>query len=217
MSVWDDRLEAYRTSPTHVAGPDLDAIVALCEPAPGRTMLDVATGGGHVARRLRAQGALVVSSDASPGMRPDVVTAAEHLPFADGSFDVVVTRVAAHHFDDVRAAVQEMARVASESVVIGDMLYRTPEEDEAEKLRDPSHVRSLDAAEWRRLLEAAGMVVDHEELFARTHEFDSWLARTGCVGADAARVRELLAPVSSADGTTWSNEFIVLRGRKGSR
>ena len=34
----------------------------------------------------------------------------------------------------------------------------------------------------------------------KTHPFDAWLARTGCEGAEAERVRELLAPLTSADG-----------------
>ena len=37
------------------------------------TALDVATGGGHVARRLREAGLQVVTTDPAPGMQPDVV------------------------------------------------------------------------------------------------------------------------------------------------
>ncbi len=212
--VWSDRAEAYRTSATHAAGVDLEAVVELCNPHAGVKALDVATGGGHVARRLREEGAEVVTVDPAPGMRADVVCSAEDLPFADGSFDVVVTRIAAHHFADIGKAVGEMARVSNSVVVVADMLYRTEEEQEAEKLRDPTHVRSLSAAEWRELLESAALEVEQELFFSRTHEFDSWLARTGCHGADAERVRELLAPYTSDDGTTWSNEFIVLKARK---
>jgi SAM-dependent methyltransferase len=212
--VWSDRAEAYRTSATHAAGVDLDAVVELCNPHAGVKALDVATGGGHVARRLREAGAEVVTVDPAPGMRADVVCSAEDLPFADGSFDVVVTRIAAHHFADIGKAVGEMARVSNSVVVVADMLYRTDEEQEAEKLRDPTHVRSLSAAEWRELLESAALEVEQELFFSRTHEFDSWLARTGCHGTDAERVRELLAPYTSDDGTTWSNEFIVLKARK---
>ncbi len=212
--VWSDRAEAYRTSATHAAGVDLDAVIELCNPHAGVKALDVATGGGHVARRLREAGAEVVTVDPAPGMRADVVCPAEDLPFADGSFDVVVTRIAAHHFADIGKAVGEMARVSNGVVVVADMLYRTEEEQEAEKLRDPTHVRSLSGAEWRELLESAALEVEQELFFSRTHEFDSWLARTGCHGADAERVRELLAPYTSDDGTTWSNEFIVLKARK---
>lgn len=49
--VWSDRAELYRTSVTHSAGDDLDLVVEWCEPAEGVTVLDVGTGGGHVARR----------------------------------------------------------------------------------------------------------------------------------------------------------------------
>ena len=213
-NAWDERAESYRTSVTHATGDDLDAVVELCNPHAGVKVLDVATGGGHVARRLREHGAQVVTADASPGMQPDVVTRAEHLPFGDGSFDVVVTRIAPHHFENIGAAVGEMARVSNGVVVIEDMLYRTEEEQEAEKLRDPTHVRSLSPDEWRDLLVDAGLEVEQELYFSKTHDFDEWLARTGCAGEDARRVRELLQPYTSEDGANWSNDYIVLKARK---
>jgi len=213
-NAWDERAEAYRTSVTHATGDDLDAVVELCNPHAGVKVLDVATGGGHVARRLREHGADVVTVDASPGMQPDVVAPAEHLPFADGSFDVVVSRIAAHHFDNLGEAIGEMTRVTNRVVVIEDMLYRTEEEQEAEKLRDPTHVRSLSAEEWRELLVDAGLEVEQELFFTKVHDFDDWLARTGCEGEDAQRVRELLAPYASDDGRSWSNDYIVVKARK---
>ena len=100
MTAWSDRAEAYRESATHREGPDLDLLVEWCEPAEGVKALDVATGGGHVARRLREEGCEVVTLDPSPGMQADVLAPAEHIPFDDGAFDVVVTRIAPHHFED---------------------------------------------------------------------------------------------------------------------
>ena len=217
MNAWDERAEAYRTSVTHATGDDLDAVVELCNPHPGVKVLDVATGGGHVARRLREHGAHVVTVDASPGMQPDVIATAEHLPFADGSFDVVVSRIAAHHFDNLGEAIGEMARVTNRVVVIEDMLYRTEEEQEAEKLRDPMHVRSLSAEEWRELLVDAGLEVEQELFFSKEHDFDDWLGRTGCEGDDAERVRELLTPFTSEDGRSWSNDYVVVKARKSQR
>jgi SAM-dependent methyltransferase len=217
MNAWDERAEAYRTSITHATGDDLDAVVELCNPHAGVKVLDVATGGGHVARRLREHGAVVVTVDASPGMQPDVVTRAEDLPFEDGSFDVVVSRIAPHHFENIGAAIGEMARVSNRVVVIEDMLYRTEEEQEAEKLRDPTHVRSLTAEEWRELLVDAGLEVEQELFFAKEHDFDNWLGRTGCTGDDADRVRELLEPFTSVDGRSWSNDYIVVKARKSQR
>ena len=213
-NAWDSRADAYRQSVTHATGDDLDAVVDFCNPHAGVKILDVATGGGHVARRLREHGAEVVTCDASSGMEPDVVAAAEQLPFPDGSFDVVVSRIAAHHFDDIGLAIGEMVRVSNSVVVIEDMLYRTDEEQEAEKLRDPTHVRSLSTEEWHELLESGALEVEQELFFSKTHGFDEWLARTGCEGADAGRVRELLVPYTSDDGSTWSNDYIVVKARK---
>ena len=51
--VWDERAQLYRDSEAHREGADLDLIVDWGLSAPGRRALDVATGGGHVARRLR--------------------------------------------------------------------------------------------------------------------------------------------------------------------
>jgi SAM-dependent methyltransferase len=188
--LWSERAEQYRTSDAHREGPDLDLIVEWA--AGAGTALDVATGGGHVARRLREAGIQVVSSDPAPGMRPDVVCAAEHLPFADGSFDVVVTRVAAHHFRDVRLAVAEMARVAAESVLVVDNSFMSEEVEEAERLRDPSHVRNYGEAEWRSFLEQAGLEVEEVRLFEKPIELQPWLDRCGCAGEEAERVIELL-------------------------
>ena len=61
--VWSERAEAYRESQAHREGPDLDLIVEWA--AGAETALDVATGGGHVARRLREAGLEVV--DRRPG------------------------------------------------------------------------------------------------------------------------------------------------------
>jgi len=191
--VWSERAQAYRESAIHASGDDLDLTVEWCEPGEGVTVLDVATGGGHVARRLREAGATVVTVDPAPGMKPDVIAPAEHLPFADGSFDAVACRVAAHHFSDVVAAVKEMARVASGRVVVCDNTFVSEASEEADRVRDPSHVRNYSVAEWHSFFELAGLQVAEEVFMERPLEVEPWLARVGCDGVDAARVRTLLA------------------------
>jgi SAM-dependent methyltransferase len=214
MSTWSERAQAYRDSPTHREGPDLDLLVEWCEPEEGVKALDVATGGGHVARRLREEGAQVVTLDPSAGMQADVVARAEDLPFADGSFDVVVSRIAPHHFTDVRAAVAEMERVSNRLVVIEDTLFSSDRHEHAEKLRDPTHVRNYTDDEWRIFLTEAGLEVEQAECFEKTHPLGAWLARTGCEGEEADRVKELLADRMDEDGCAWTDVKIVIRARK---
>ena len=207
--VWSERAELYRQSAAHSGGPDLDLVVEWA--AGCATAIDVAAGGGHVTRRLREAGLQVVSCDPAPGMRPDVICFAEELPFADGSFDLATTRVAAHHFADVAAATRELARVASQRVIVVDNLSMGEAAEEAERIRDPSHVRNYDEDEWRRFLGDAGLVVEEVRTFDFPIELEPWLERTACTGEDAERVRELMAP-HIADG--WITlERIALRAR----
>ena len=212
--TWDERAEAYRTSAVHAAGLDLDLVVELCEPRPGLRALDVATGGGHVARRLREAGAEVVTVDPALAMHPDVVASAESLPFPDASFDVVVNRLAAHHFRSIPAAAGEFARVTRGLVVIEDHRYTDEQTETAEKLSDPSHGRSLSEDEWRELLAAAGLDVERVEHFDMELEFESWFERTQTPADDRQRVRELLTPRTAADGRTWTSPIVILRARK---
>jgi hypothetical protein len=214
VTTWSDRAQAYRESATHREGPDLDLVVEWCEPGEGVKALDVATGGGHVARRLREEGCEVVTLDPSPGMQADVLAPAEHIPFDDGAFDVVVTRIAPHHFEDIGTAVAEMERVSSRLVVVEDTLYSSDRHEEAERLRDPTHVRNYTEDEWRSFLTDAGLEVEQVECFQKDHPLEDWLARTGCEGADAQRVRALLADRMTADGSAWTDTKIVIRARK---
>jgi SAM-dependent methyltransferase len=213
--VWSSRVEAFRESPTHREGPDLDVLVEMCEPAEGVKVLDVATGGGHVARRLREQGCTVVTVDPAPGMRPDVIARAEHLPFADGSFDVVTCRIAPHHFENIHGAIAEMARVAQRLVVIEDNLFVDEHVEEAERLRDPTHVRCYSEEEWKAMLTETGLDVERAEVLERRRDVDDWLARVETPPADAARVKELLGE-RIADGT-MSFPSIVIRARQSQR
>jgi SAM-dependent methyltransferase len=210
--LWNERAEQYRTSQTHATGDDLDLVVEWCEPAEDVTVLDVATGGGHVARRVREAGAEVVTTDVAPGMQPDVVAPADHLPFADASFDVVACRIAAHHFPDALAALQEMARVARDRVVIEDNTFTNEDAEEADRLRDPSHVRNYSVAEWRSFFESAGLEIADEVTMVRDTDYADWLDRTETPDDERERITALL------DGRVHDGRLdlptVVLKGVK---
>ena len=210
MADWSTRAEAYRNAPEQREGEDLDLIVRWAEGC--GTALDVATGGGHVARRLREAGLDVVSSDPAPGMQPDVICRAEDIPFADDAFGIVVTRIAPHHFEDIAAAVAELARVSAGLVVVEDTLYVSEQVEEAEKLRDPTHVRSYSEEEWRGMLEAAGLAIEQVERFEKRHPLEEWLDRSQTPAVDRPRVKELLG--AQIEGDEYVDTKLVLRARK---
>jgi SAM-dependent methyltransferase len=211
--TWSARAQLMRESPTHRSGADLDLVVAWCEPGAGVRALDVATGGGHVARRLREEGCDVVSLDPAPGMEPDVIGRAEELPFDDGSFDIVACRIAAHHFEDVRQAIREMARVTRSRVVVQDNLFVSQRVEEADRTRDPSHVRCYTEDEWVELFESAGLVVEAVALVRRKLPLEPWIERAIAGPEVAERVRELMADLVDGEGNVRSTA-IVVKGRK---
>jgi SAM-dependent methyltransferase len=188
--VWSERAEAYRESDAHRQGRDLELFAEWAE---GTTGLDVATGGGHVARVLREAGLEVVTIDPAPGMHPTVVSRAEEIPFADSSFDVVACRVAAHHFQDTAGALKEMARVSRSLVLVADNLYLGEDGEEADRLHDPTHVRNYSEDEWREMFDAAGLEIEAFEREDKRIDFQGWLDRAETPAEEWQRIRELLA------------------------
>jgi ubiquinone/menaquinone biosynthesis C-methylase UbiE len=141
-----------------------------------------------------------------------VIAPADHLPFADASFEAVACRIAAHHFPDVLAAVKEMARVARHRVVVCDNTFTSESAEEADRLRDPSHVRNYGDAEWHSFFELAGLEVADEAFMVRHTDFEEWLARTETPEDVRPRVRELL---DSRIKEGWLElPTVVLKGTK---
>jgi hypothetical protein len=98
--------------------------------------------------------------------------------------------------------------------VVEDTLFSSDRHEEAERLRDPSHVRNYTEEEWRSFFEDAGLEIEQIEAFEKVHELDAWLARTGCAGEEADRVRELLADRLTETGDAWVDTKLLLKGRK---
>jgi len=173
--------ESYVRSFSHKSGDDLQRLVEVGEWDKRQQVLDIATGGGHTALAIAPYVAQVTVSDLTPRMLEKareyltaqgvtnahyVVADAEHLPFAAETFDRVTCRIAAHHFPDIRAAVAEMARVSNRLLVIEDNVFRGENVEEAERLRDPTHVRSYSEDEWKEMVTGAAFEVEQVEQFA---------------------------------------------------
>lgn len=100
------------------------AIAGAADVTPGKRVLDVACGTGILARKLSAlvgSSQSIVGLDLAPGMldvarrvAPDIEWkqgSAENLPFADESYDAVVSQFGLMFFPDRVQALREMLRV----------------------------------------------------------------------------------------------------------
>lgn len=99
------------------------AMIRLAGGVAGRRVLDAGCGSGPLSAALRARGAIVTGVDASPAMlelarerlggSADLYVAdlSKPLPFADGSFDDVVSSLVLHYLEDWSAPLAELRRV----------------------------------------------------------------------------------------------------------
>ncbi|HYP46450.1 MAG TPA: methyltransferase domain-containing protein [Propionibacteriaceae bacterium] len=115
-------------------------LVQACGIGPGMRVLDVATGTGNAALRAAAAGAEVTASDLTPRLleegekraRSEGLTLtwqeadAEHLPFDDASFDVVMSSIGVMFAPHHQAAADELVRVCRPGGTLG-LLSWTPE------------------------------------------------------------------------------------------
>ena len=123
--------------------------------------------------------------------------AAESLPFADGSIDLVTSRVSAHHFRDFEKALDETLRVMKKggSLLMADSI--APEDDaicdwmnEIELRRDFSHVANRKISKIQELLADRGFDVvenDYPRIYLR---FNEWTARTKVSTEETAALRK---------------------------
>jgi ubiquinone/menaquinone biosynthesis C-methylase UbiE len=241
--------EGYVASFSHKAGRDLQRLVEIGEWSTDQYALDIATGGGHTALAVAPLAAQVMVSDLTPRMLEKArefllaqgvtnaqfqVADAEHLPFADGTFDRVTCRIAAHHFPAMLQAVKEVARVLKTGglfLLIDCMAPSDAELDTfdntVEKWRDASHGRSCTKEEWQDFFAQAGLRVEQMEFFRRTHDYDDWTLRSQLPNNEKAqleqfilesnpRIQDYFEVVRKADGhlERFSNDFILLKGRK---
>lgn len=109
---------------------------------------------------------------------------AERLPFLDDSYDIVISRLAFHHFTNIQKPFEEMVRVLKPGgkLVIIDM-ESTEEslrkiEDEIETMRDPSHVKNLSEAEMINLFKENSISIEKQEKTRISVSLDAWLELT---------------------------------------
>ena len=210
--------QSRRYGSGHILADITDVAAALEHitlPARAR-VLDIATGAGHTGLHLAALGHSVILADLAAPMLDRVREAAaarglevetrqhaaEELPYADASFDLVTSRVAPHHFSSPEAFIRETARVLVPGgwflLIDGSVEDDAPEAEEwlhqVEKLRDPSHHRLLSPGAWRALCERHGLSVQSAELTPFKQPDLEWYFETAATSPEnRALVRQLIA------------------------
>src|SRR5947209_15462440 len=93
----------------------VDPLLDAANVKPGARLLDIACGTGVASARAAAAGACVTGIDFSPEMIAEArrrhpalafqIADAEHLPFADASFDAVIANFGIHHVERPERAI----------------------------------------------------------------------------------------------------------------
>ena len=212
---------AYAVSAVHANGPDLAALIEAAGFTGVEQVLDMGCGAGHTAIAAAGKAAHVTALDVTPEMLAVAAGLARQrglanmsfqqgdvmaLPFEAGSFDVVTSRLSAHHYADPARALGEALRVlrpggrfllvdtiAPEDATL-DTFYNC-----FELLRDASHVRNWRPTEWLRMLRGAGF--DGPEVLDRyviRLEGANWVERMRTPPSKVAMLRELFRDATPA-------------------
>lgn len=210
---FDETASAYVTSTVHAEGSDLDMLLDMAQPQPHWITLDVATGGGHTARRFAPYVRQVVAADiamqmlgaasrsTTQGNVRFVQTDAENLALRSAQFDLVTCRIAAHHFPDAFRFVQESTRVLRPGgvLLIEDHVNTDDERaagyvDAFERLRDPSHIHAFAGYEWQGMFLDAGLdIVEERRITRPAGGLITWAERQNCDQTTVEKLTVMLA------------------------
>jgi SAM-dependent methyltransferase len=191
----------------HSSEDSLRLLVEATEVKDEDDVLDVACGPGIVACAMARQARQVTGIDIVPAMLEQAARraaefglshiewrlgAAEDLPFAENSFQVVVTRYAFHHLANPGSTFQQMVRVCRPGgrIVVCDV---TPDADKSaaydqiELLRDPSHTHAMPVDELKRVSAGCPVVLKREQQFTLGIPLEALLAASFTANADRIR------------------------------
>lgn len=191
---FDSRAPSYAGDAPWVSEPrSLEPLAQLVAGVPGRRALEVGVGSGAVPGFLRARGVLpgfYVGVDLSAGMLQGangwspVQGDAAHLPFREGTVDLLVVRQAFHYFGRPPEVVAEFARVLTDAgtLVVAQITSFDDDADaawwsRAVELRQPLRRHAWTASAIEAALRDGGFAVEAMTPIPGRSSLRSWLAR----------------------------------------
>lgn len=197
--------------PSHSAEASLAELVELCAPRVSDQALDLACGPGIVTCRVARHVKSIRGQDLVPAMLDRARARGTELglsnvgwdagdsnalPYADGSFDLVLTRFSFHHLVEPLRTLREMRRVCKDGgrVVVADVApsVETNERyDHFERIRDPSHTHALNEPELLGLFATAGLAVVRTARHGLTMPLETQLAASFPAPGGADELRRL--------------------------
>jgi SAM-dependent methyltransferase len=190
--VWSRCAPSYVETFGALCGEAIGPLLDATEVGPGNRVLDVGTGPGITAAAVVARGGEVIGVDFSETMLaearrryPEIEFrrgSADALPFADGTFDVVVSNFMVHHLGQPEQALREAYRVLRPEGRIGFTVWADPAKLEAFGLFFAAVAKHMEMAE-----------LPNGPLFG-VSDFDHFHRLMGAAGFRDSTVREL--PIS---------------------
>lgn len=206
----------------------IDYVISELKPKRCDNVLEAAAGTGICARRLAHFVKNVTCVDLTPAMLSVAKKKAEkekldnisfvlgdinELPFLDKSFDIVLSRLAFHHFCDTGRAFSQMARVLKKGgkfafidMVADDKKQRSTR-DNIEKMRDLSHVKNLSREEALELFYDNHITVDKINTIGIKKRLDDWLDFTNTSHKAKEQITALFKDDLDGKGKTGFNPF----------
>lgn len=163
-------------------------------------VLDVAAGTGHLSRAIAPHVKQIVAIDLTPEMlerarEESHKSKLNNISFEEGdaaslryqaaTFDMVVSRLAIHHFEDPLIQLREMVRVCKSDHIVGVIDLLSPSEEHLigpynhlERLRDPSHTFALTKDQLINAMGMAGVVINRFDERDIEVDFERWVEMT---------------------------------------
>ena len=211
---------------------EAESLARLVAAGPADVAVDLASGPGTLALRFAKHVRWMCAYDLTPailmrarekaaqegllGKLGFAIGDAQTLPFSNGSLDLAVTSYSLHHISDPARVIREMARVVKRGGRVGLIDIIVPEDPKVralnhriEWIRDHSHCRSLALAEFRAMMDAAGLRITATETREHPRTFEHWMHVAGWKPSDPEYIEAHGLMVSSIadDGSNFHPRF----------